>query len=392
MKRAYAALVFCLLLLSSLVLPVFATNLVVDFVSISGVDAPVAGSTLDYSVSITSSNCTLSGGHWAEQNGVYWLRSPLSDLTYGQILAPGDHVVEPGYAYTINVIVGTYDGWSFSDTVSATVNGAGANIHNFGDNTKVVSFSFVIANQKIHQVAISGLSLPTGDSLPGTSGVCSAGCSLQSIQWMDLNTDSFLSASEKMIEGNTYRLYASLAPLSGYEFASEVAVTLNGIPAESAYGSEYQLTVEHDFVAGPPVTPPATEPPATEPPATNPPATEPKVTEPKATEPKATEPKVTQPKETEPKQTQPEATEPKTTAPGTTAPAETTVANTEPEATKKKPAAPSTNAEATPASTSEKQDMQGSALPAAAIWALAGSAGVVGLGTAGYYFFRKKGK
>lgn len=96
-----------------------ADNLYINYVTVTDLDAPKAGNTPDYSVSVQEDTCNvLSVNQESIYNGVFWF-----DGTAGEFLTSADRFVA-GHVYAAGVYVQAKAGYVFPQNVQAIVTGA----------------------------------------------------------------------------------------------------------------------------------------------------------------------------------------------------------------------------------------------------------------------------
>ena len=120
----------------------------------------------------------------------------------------------------------------------------------------------VLAADALNIVEITDLTLPVEGATPDMSfGVIQSECTVEKVLWMDLSTDTYMSASDTFVYekdeyGNerNYRLEVHISisdPYTVFADSDNIFVTINGEEAWASIIDDYHLIAEYDFVATP---------------------------------------------------------------------------------------------------------------------------------------------
>ncbi len=110
-----------------------ADNLYINRVSVTGLDAPQVGSSLDYSVTVEEDTCSLTDvGHNNCKNGVTWY-----DGTDGKYVPVGTKAVKE-HEYWVEIHLKAKPGYEFPDNVACSVNGQTLEASGIGEEIALV--------------------------------------------------------------------------------------------------------------------------------------------------------------------------------------------------------------------------------------------------------------
>ncbi|MDD6204772.1 MAG: hypothetical protein PUC05_07270 [Firmicutes bacterium] len=232
-----------------------------NYIGIGGLDIPAVGKTIDTDL---YQNETPN----ASIHDVIW-----DDVTAGtQDLPAGTKFVE-GHTYKLKVYITPKAGYyferksetEFDYTGNVTVNGDPLSRYSVGNNPFVwysgnktlyendlyVTLLFTMP-KIVNSVSVTNLEAPAAGKMPDSTVSISAGAQKVSMSWYDVTKQASHSASKPFEEGAVYKVSFDLIPSSGYQFANNMSVTVNGVAATGAWkeaqGEKY-YTVTYTFPA-----------------------------------------------------------------------------------------------------------------------------------------------
>jgi len=143
--------------------------------------------------------------------------------------------LEKGHNYNIMVSLRPAEGYRFKGDGRVTVNGKDANIWGMSDDTMNVATYYSTCEQ-ITSAKVTMTTPAAGKDAPAPKVDSSANYTVE-YQWYD-ETDGYMEHSGKLVKGHVYNLYICLRPKTGYAFADDCAITLNGQKARFYISSE----------------------------------------------------------------------------------------------------------------------------------------------------------
>lgn len=232
-------------------------NTVVSSVAVSGVNAPVAGSKLDFSYNDNSSLYTIDAFEW---------RNPNNDGIYGK-----SYVAEENTSYQARFYLVPKTGYKFANDISGTINGFDAEVCSISGyktyERTVVTYNFTTGNDSTEPEETTA---PIDEKSITNIGVVSvvepeigevakskayeykpANFTINSVSWYN-KTDGFLLMidDDKFVADKTYTARVKVSAKNGYYFNNPTAM-INGktanISALDGYSKESVLLVTLDF-------------------------------------------------------------------------------------------------------------------------------------------------
>ena len=221
---------------------------IVSAVTATDVDAPVAGKTPDYAVTLSGAGYALEAFDapaWV--HGVYWY-----DMTANLAMKPAD-TFQAGHEYRITLSLKPDAGYTFKDgsgniVTPGTINGnAVTETYDYNDGTIAYSYIFPKLAEPVRDVAIAGIDAPAAGQRPDyTASGSGAGYRVETefnadpmwrngVVWYDVTTsDALNAATDTFVDGHQYKVVVSVVTNSGYYFDTASAATING-EAASVY-------------------------------------------------------------------------------------------------------------------------------------------------------------
>ena len=204
---------------------------VVESITITNIDAPVAGQTPDYMASCFGTGYSMAGtnsGNW-KVNGIVWLRD--GNIYTGSIM-DNTEKFQAGHKYTVMIDLVADSGYTFQFNNSSgvyaktSINGNTAQIAiDHCSTTKYqVWYTFTCEAQEISTVMLYDLEKPVGGNKPDTS-VTPAYPEyyvVESVKWFDIEDNPVGATFET---GVPYYALITVAPASGVVFADAENMT-----------------------------------------------------------------------------------------------------------------------------------------------------------------------
>lgn len=232
-------------------------NTVVSSVAVSGVNAPVAGSKLDFSYNDSSSLYTIDAFEW---------RNPNNDGIYGK-----SYVAEENTSYQARFYLVPKTGYKFANDISGTINGFDAEVcsisgyktyertvvtYNFttgNDSTEPEETTAPIDEHSITNIGVVSVVEPEIGEKANDKAYPFYGSpfNIQSVAWYN-KTDGYLMmiGDDKFEADKTYTARVRVSAKSGYSFNNPTA-TINEKTAKvfevDGYDKEISLLVTRDF-------------------------------------------------------------------------------------------------------------------------------------------------
>lgn len=180
---------------------------------ITGVTAPTAGANPSSAATVsTTANYTVDSVKWYDGS---------TELTTGAKF-------EYEKPYTVKVTLKAKDGYKFTETTAATINGNTAD-KSLNNGTLTVSYTFAaIPLTEITSAAITVIA-PDGGATPATTATVPANANYSvvagSVKWFDINGEQFTG---NFVAGNRYKVTVKLKANDGYKFTNTTTATING--------------------------------------------------------------------------------------------------------------------------------------------------------------------
>ena len=227
---------------------------VVENITITNIDAPVAGQTPDYTANCFGTGYSMAGtnsGNW-KVNGIVWLRD--GNIYTGSIM-DNTEKFQPGHEYTVMIDLVADYGYTFlfnhgnSIYAAAAINGntAQINIDRCSTTEYQVWYTFTCSQAVVSAVEVSGIDAPVAGQTPDYTGTvgnaaqyvfANYGYNAAGFWWYD-SEDNPLTAEDKFVAGETYKLEikltsAMIEQVVASRFQTPVAATLNGKAVDSS--------------------------------------------------------------------------------------------------------------------------------------------------------------
>lgn len=227
---------------------------VVENITITNIDAPVAGQTPDYTANCFGTGYSMAGtnsGNW-KVNGIVWLRD--GNIYTGSIM-DNTEKFQPGHEYTVMIDLVADYGYTFlfnhgnSIYAAAAINGntAQINIDRCSTTEYQVWYTFTCSQAVVSAVEVSCIDAPVAGQTPDYTGTvgnaaqyvfANYGYNAAGFWWYD-SEDNPLTAEDKFVAGETYKLEikltsAMIEQVVASRFQTPVAATLNGKAVDSS--------------------------------------------------------------------------------------------------------------------------------------------------------------
>ena len=222
-------------------------------------DAPAIGAPPDYTAVFPGSAHYYSADHDDEnsRNDIFWY-----DVTAGAFLDPASGVFQTGHQYRVTVYLQAQDGYSFSDSTAAAVNGETADETYYAvGNQFMLRYTFPALSGSISSVSVTldapaiGAPPDYTAAFPGSAHYYSADHddenSRNDIFWYDVTAGAFLDPASGVFQtGHQYRVTVYLQAQDGYSFSDSTAAAVNGeTPDETYYAVGNQFMLRYTFPA-----------------------------------------------------------------------------------------------------------------------------------------------
>ena len=224
-------------------------------VTVSGIDAPVAGAAVDADASC-GSGYQITKIVWVDTTGEY--KDRIYDVKE----------FEAGRKYTVQVYLETISNYRFSTDydgvtdVAAKINGENAILYSdYSTTTAVIGFEFPATEAApptvIDTVYVNGIDAPEYGKAPDMEGTCGEGYEITKVLWVDTtgNYKDYVYGITEFETGHKYTVQITLNVKDGYEFSSDgyyndVVGEINMEPAiEYGTDSLTELTIGYEFPA-----------------------------------------------------------------------------------------------------------------------------------------------
>ena len=189
-------------------------------ISVTDVEAPVAGAVPDLSAATPTAGVILSS--------VYW--------------NPATNPFDYGAVYTATLTLAAQPGYVFDPAVSVTLNGQAEPVIHNSDGTLTISHAFDATEYGvIDSVQVTDIAAPAAGVAPDVSAsVLTPGVTASPVTWLP---------NDNPFEGDKdYTASVTLTAPIGYVFASGATVTINGLAADVTPGTSGTLIASYTFV------------------------------------------------------------------------------------------------------------------------------------------------
>ncbi|MBR5181792.1 MAG: hypothetical protein IKW88_06020 [Clostridiales bacterium] len=218
-------------------------------------DAPKIGEKPDYTAVLLPDihpymSSDYSDGYGYFKNGIRWTDN---DKTFSAHLIPSSSVFEEARQYFVTIYLLPKDGYSFTTSTTAKVNGFTAKAICSGDYL-VVSYTFDRLPEYIRSVS-ANVDAPVIGSKPDFTAelpsdakysLCSTTYSsnnhyIKGVQWYDLTNSTYLDQNSTFLLGHRYKVTVYLKTENNYYFINSTTATING---EVAQTTQYDQTID----------------------------------------------------------------------------------------------------------------------------------------------------
>ena len=196
-----------------------------DLVAISSVSVTVTAPAKDATPSFTATPG--SGANYTVTSGsVKWY-----DVTNNNAVMTSTGKFKAGHQYKVEFVLAANDGYGFSGSTTAKVNGNSATAALSNSQLKVTYAFSALALETISSVAVS-VTAPEAEKNPNYTATLAADANYTvqsgSVKWYDAsNSNAVVSSSSKFKGGHKYMVEVYLTAKDGYCFASSVAAKVN---------------------------------------------------------------------------------------------------------------------------------------------------------------------
>ncbi|MBR2555424.1 MAG: leucine-rich repeat domain-containing protein [Aeriscardovia sp.] len=186
------------------------------------------------------------------RDGVVW-----KDITSGTYLNPDSGVFQTGHQYKVVILLSAKEGFGFSSSTIAKVNGVTASA-SMNSAQLQVEYDFPMLINTILSVSIS-LDAPAVGAKPDYTVVFPSGANYYSadnndgyyrnnICWSDAETEDDVHPDTGVFKaGHAYKVRVYLTAKSGYTFTDSTTATLNGKTVEEISSMEKHLKLIYTF-------------------------------------------------------------------------------------------------------------------------------------------------
>ena len=238
---------------------------VVEKITVTNIDAPVAGQTPDYTANCFGTGYSMAGtnfGNW-KVNGIVWLRD--GDNYTGSFMDKTEKF-QAGHVYTVMIDLVADNGYTFlfnhGDSIyaDATINGNTAQIaiDNCSTTKYQVWYTFTCTQPTIDTIMLYNLDAPQAGKTPDTE-VTAAYPELyvvDSVRWLDVEDNEVNSFEQGQYY--TVEIVVDATDYDGVDgciFANEVAAYIDGTEVTGYYNSvttnnDKTVTVIYEFRQG----------------------------------------------------------------------------------------------------------------------------------------------
>ena len=251
---ALVALTLVLLVLPALSGHAANAETIINVAMITGIDAPKAGETPDYTVANNSAwNFTISGEASASwKNGIRW-----DDVTTGNTIKTSD-VFLSGHQYSVLIILKPKSGYAFNPEGVYGVDGnfnTSYSIRSDGALSLTYTFSKIPTPSGFVDKAMVGIAAPKAGEKPSftlSSLTPADKLSLHRVVWTDLATGKELAADDRFLSGHQYKVRVEIYAKSGYCFGANFwdaasSGYINGYAAEMAQYANTHIGLTYTF-------------------------------------------------------------------------------------------------------------------------------------------------
>ena len=217
-------------------------------------DAPEVGAKPDYTAVFPSGANYYSDAYNEEnyRNDIVWY-----DITSGNDVNPDSGVFKAGHQYSVYIYLTAKDGYTLTNSTTATLNGQTAEASLSSDQL-IVDYTFPkLEADYISSVSIT-LDAPEVGATPDYTAVFPSGANYYSdaynegsfrnyIGWYDITSGNDVNPDSGVFKaGHQYRVSIYLTAKDGYTFTNSTTATLNGQTAETSLFSD-MLRVVYTF-------------------------------------------------------------------------------------------------------------------------------------------------
>ena len=217
-------------------------------VAISGVNVPAVGGIPDYTVA-TDDNCKviLSYNSNGYMNGILW-----HDLTDEKNITVQDKYAG-SHIYRVSVMIAPDNNQYFTDSLTATLNGAQASVETLDAGSAIVSYTFPATDPTVSTVHVINVSEPMAgknpvfDAMVYETGSCEVCTALDGdrwtngVRWYDEKAERRMTAQDAFVAGQRYTVEVVVNTIAPATFDTIYVGYING-----KYGScDVQTTGEY---------------------------------------------------------------------------------------------------------------------------------------------------
>ena len=183
--------------------------------NIQGITAPVAGETAN------TSSITINNNNGVTVSSAQWHKEARSGMTP----RGASDKFQAGKRYFLIIEYTLAESYTISERVEIMLDLPGGSAVHDASAKKIVIIYTVPEPTTIDTINIIGITAPAPGKSPVTDGITTdtAGVTLKTVQW--LSGANIMGSSDKFVVGETYTLYISYEPQSGYEIFNGVTVT-----------------------------------------------------------------------------------------------------------------------------------------------------------------------
>lgn len=198
--------------------------------SVTGIDAPVAGKTPDYTATLGSTEYKFMNQNDAIfKNGITWY--DCADSKYVNT----NHKFIGGHVYMVEIHLVPESGKTFSDNAEGYVNNVSIGTVAGGGDEIALVYEFpacVQTGEMLISASVSGIERPFQDKTPDYVGTLGSSkykfldrndsTFKNGITWYDCTASRYIKTTEKFQPGHEYMIEIHLVPASGYYFSDDV--------------------------------------------------------------------------------------------------------------------------------------------------------------------------
>lgn len=203
----------------------------ISTVAVTGIDLPLAGAKPDFTAEVSS-----SARYELAENAVVW--EEYDEDWVWQSTLTANSTFKKGNWYVVFIKLNPKSGYSFTDTITSTINGNTADADVSGGNNIEIYTSFQCTNTAITQVDLNVVMPTVGqtptfakvDTLEYESANNNPKLTNQAngVVWTNMSTNVNLSNSNPFKKATQYSVTYTLYAKSGYSFVKDLKATVNG--------------------------------------------------------------------------------------------------------------------------------------------------------------------